>query len=256
MSDRGEVPNAWNLVGEMLTRPYPLRGRVAGPIIALLVLVPFYLVITAVTAGRTQHVPELALDRWLPVQPVWAPVYASHLVFVFLPVLLIRQEELIRRTFLGYVLVWSVGYVCFLAYPTGAGRPGEVAGNDFFAWSLRAVYAADPPRNCFPSLHVAHAFVSVLACGRVHRGVGLGAGLWAGLMALSTLFTKQHYVADVIAGIVLAGVAYAVFLRNCPREVVSESDRRVAPILLLGLVGVYALVVAGFWAAHRLGGFG
>lgn len=103
---------------------------------------------------------------------------------------------------------------------------------------------------------VAHVFISALACGRVHRGVGIAAGLWASLIALSTLFTKQHYVADVMAGIVLAGVAYAVFLRNCPREAVSELDRRAAPILLMGLVAFYARVVAGFWAAHPLGGFG
>ena len=237
----------------MLTRPYPLRPRVVVPAVALMLLVPVYLVIAEVTDGRTPQVPELGLDRLLPLQAFWALVYGSHLVFFFLPVLVMRQEEQIRRTFLAWLLVWSVGYACFLVYPTIAPRPTTVIGGGFFAWCLRGIYSADPPYNCFPSLHVAHAFVSALTCHRVHRGVGLAAGLWASLIALSTLFTKQHYVADVVAGLFLAGVAYVVFLRNCPRVATPELDRRAAPLLLLGLLGIYGLIVTGFWIAYRMG---
>ena len=239
----------------MLTRPYPLRPRVVAPAVVLMLLVPCYLVIAVVTHGRTLHVPELALDRMVPLQPAWSVIYLSYLLCPFLPMLLMRQEEQIRRTFLAWILVWIAGYVCFLVYPTVASRPanGEI-GEGFFAWFLRGIYDADPPRNCFPSLHVATPFVAALTCYRVHRGVGLAAGLWASLIALSTLFTKQHYVADVIAGICLASVAYAVFLHNCPREPAPDLDRRAAPLLLLGLFGIYALVVVGLWAAYQMRG--
>lgn len=257
MTHNTSAPDAdcsrWSLVLAMLKRPYPLRPRVALPIGALMLLVPLYLVIAALTDDRLLHMPELPLDRLVPVQPVWAPVYASHLLFVFLPVLLLRQEELIRRTFLAYLLVWITGYVCFLVYPTIAARTDEVAGTGFFVWCLRGIYAADPPRNCFPSLHVAHDFVSVLVVWRVHRGVGMAAGLWASLIAASTLFTKQHYVADVVAGIALAGVAHVVFLRNCPREDVLELDCRAAPFLLLGLLGLGGLILTGFYVAYQTG---
>ena len=237
----------------MLTRPFPLRLRVVVPAVTLMALVPCYLVIAAVTRGRTLHMPELPLDRMVPLQPAWAVIYLSYFIFPFLPVLVVRQEEQIRRTFLAWLLVWITGYVCFLLYPTILLRPanGEV-GEGFFAWFLRGIYDADPPRNCFPCLHVATPFVAALSCYRVHRGVGLAAGLWASLIALSTLFTKQHYVADVIAGIALAGVAYVVFLRNSPRVPTPELDRRAAPLLMLGLIGIYALVVAGLWVAYEV----
>ena len=236
----------------MLTRPFPLRRRVVVPAVALMLLVPCYLVIAAVTRGRTLHLPELALDRIVSVQPAWAPIYLSYFLFPFLPMLVIRQEELIRRTFLAWLMVWMVGYACFLVYPTILPRPIGEIGEGFFAWFLRGIYDADAPRNCLPSLHVASPFVAALACWRVHRGVGLAAGLWASLVALSTLFTKQHYVADVFAGIVLAGAAYAVFLRNCPRVAIPDLDRRAAPLLMLGLIGIYGLVVAGLWVAYLL----
>jgi membrane-associated phospholipid phosphatase len=241
------------MVVAMLTRPFPLRLRVVVPAITLMALVPCYLVIAAVTRGRTLHMPELPLDRMVPLQPAWAVIYLSYFIFPFLPVLVVRQEEQIRRTFLAWLLVWITGYVVFLLYPTILPRPasGEI-GDGFFAWFLRGIYDADPPRNCFPCLHVATPFVAALSCYRVHRGVGLAAGLWASLIALSTLFTKQHYVADIIAGIVLAGVAYAVFLRNCPRVPTPELDRRAAPLLMLGLIGIFALVVAGLWVAYEV----
>lgn len=234
----------------MLTRPFPLRPRVVVPAVTLMLLVPCYLVIAAVTRGRTLHMPECPLDRLIPLRPAWAPVYLSYFFVPFLPILIMRQEELIRRTILAWLSVWVAGYACFLVYPTTLPRPVEI-GEGFFAWFLQGVYDGDPPRNCFPSLHVATPFIAALGCWRVHRGVGLTAGLWAVIIALSTLFTKQHYVADVIAGIVLAGAAYLVFLRTCPPATIPELDRRAAPLLLAGLMGVYAVVVAGLWVAYR-----
>jgi membrane-associated phospholipid phosphatase len=234
----------------MLMRPFPLTARVVVPAVALMLLVPGYLVIAVATRGRTLHQPELALDRLMPVQPAWAVIYLSYLVFPFLTVLVIRQAEQIRRTFLAWLMVWIAGYACFLVYPTTLPRPMGEIGTGFFAWFLRGIYEADAPRNCFPSLHVATVVVSALAIRRVYRGVGLAVGAWAALIALSTVFTKQHYVADVITGTGLAGAAYAVCLRHGPRVACSEPDRRAAPVLLLGVIGIYGLVVAGLWVAY------
>lgn len=242
----------WSLVVELLNRPYPLTARVVVPAVLLMLIVPGYLVIGVVTRGQAQHHPELALDRMIPVRPAWAPVYLSYFLFPFLPLLVIRQEEQLRRTFLAWLMVWLVGYASFLVYPTTLPRPVGELEEGFFTWFLRGIYDADAPRNCFPSLHVATAFVAALACWRVHRGVGLATVLWASLVAVSTLFTKQHYVADVIAGIFLAGTAHFVFQRNSSREAIAHSERRAAPLLMAGLIGIYLLAVAGLWVAYLL----
>ena len=237
----------------MLTRPYPLTARVVGPAVAMMLLIPGYLIIPGLTRGRMLHQPELALDRLLPLWPAWAVIYISYLITPFLPVFVIRQEELLRRTFLAWLLVWLTGYASFLVYPTILPRPVGELGTGFFALFLRGVYDADAPRNCFPSLHVATVVVAALAIRRVHRGLGLAVGGWAALIALSTLFTKQHYVADVITGTLLAVAACALCFRNCPRAELSENDHRAAPVLVLGAIGVYGLVVAGLWVAYRIG---
>jgi membrane-associated phospholipid phosphatase len=85
----------------------------------------------------------------------------------------------------------------------------------------------------------------------VHRGVGFVAVLWASLIGVSTLYTKQHYVIDVIAGALAAYVAYVLFLSSYPRDAVPESDRRLAPFRALGVVGIFGIMVACLWGLYR-----
>jgi membrane-associated phospholipid phosphatase len=241
------------MVAESLTRPY----RVSLPMVVLVSLVPFYIFIGEMVRDRTLHVPELALDRVVPLQPAWALVYGPlYLFLILLPVLIVRQDEQIRRTVFAYLSVWIVAYVCFLLYPTTASRPDKVIGEGFAVWGLRFLYSADSPYNCFPSLHVAHSCVSALTCYRVHRRVGIAAALGAALVGVSTLFTKQHYVADVIAGVFLACMAYVVFLRSYPREATPELDRRLTPFLALVTIGIVGLAFVCFWVVYRLAGGG
>lgn len=240
----------WSTVKQAVTRPY----RVTIPMVLLVSLVPVYLVIAGRARAGVVHVPAVALDRLLPLAPTWALVYGALYAFlIVLPVFVIQQPELIRRTVWAYLTVWIVAYICFLVYPTVASRPDTVTGEGFAVWGLRFLYEADPPYNCFPSLHVAHSFVSALACYRVHRTLGFVALASASLVGISTLFTKQHYVADVIAGIVLALIAYAVFLRGASRASLSELERRVAPHLALVVAGLVAICFACYWVAYTLG---
>ena len=220
---------------------------------ALVSLVPLYFGIGSMTLGRPLHRPELALDRAVPLEPAWMLVYGSLFVWVLLPLLVVRQEQLFRRAMKAYLMVLTVAYVGFVTYPTVAPRPAEVLGEGFSAWCLRLQYSMDQEFNCFPSLHVAHSFVSALTSYRVHRGVGFAAVLWAVLIGVSTLFTKQHYVVDVIAGTLMAFAAYVLFLRGYPREAVAEIDRRRAPLRALGFVGIFASVVAFVWVLYRTG---
>ena len=202
------------LAAQSLNRPY----RVRPAMLLLVSLVPFYIVIATLVRERgIAFVPELALDRGIPLVPAWALVYGSLYASLIVP------------------------------------RPEAVIGAGFGAWSLRLLYGADPPFNCFPSIHVAHSFVSAFALGRVHLSTGIAALGAASLVALSTLFTKQHYVLDVGAGIVLAGVAYGIFLRGARRETVPDLDRRLAPVFALVIAALAAAGVIAAWVAYQLG---
>ncbi len=232
----------------LFARPQP----VTLPIVLLFSIIPFYLVIGEVVSGALLHAPELALDRALPVQPGWSVIYLSLYLAALLPVFVVHQPELIRRTVLAFLSAWLVAYAFFLAYPTVAPTRVAVVGDGFFDWMLRTIHAADIDYNCFPSLHVAQCVLAALVCHRVHRGVGVVAGVWALLVGLSTLFTKQHYIADVVAGAVLAWLVALVYLRGYPREATPALERRLAPLLALAAVAVYGVIVAMLYLAYAL----
>jgi membrane-associated phospholipid phosphatase len=229
-------------IAERLRQPYPN----SVPAILLALIIPGYHVVVAINRGRTVFMPELALDRAIPLEPVWMLAYGSIWIFAFLPVFVVRQPELTRRAMLAALTVIGVAYVGFLAYPTVLPRP-ETVGEGFFAKSLEVNYELDPPYNCFPSLHVAWAFVAALTCYRVHRGVGVVALVWATIIGVSTLYTKQHYVVDVIGGIAIGYLAYLLFLRGYPRDAIAETDRRLAPKRAMRAVWLYSAVVAFLW---------
>jgi membrane-associated phospholipid phosphatase len=239
----------WGMVAESLARPY----RVTVQMVLFFLLIPLYVYIASYATGRTVHAPAIAWDRALPLVPAWALVYGSLYVFlILLPVFVVRDQQLLDRTVFAYLAVWITAYSCFLAYPTIAPRPDAVAGGGFAVWGLRVLYDADPPYNCFPSLHVAHSFVSAFASFRVHRRVGIAASACALVVALSTLFTKQHYIADVVVGTLMALAAYVIFLRGHPRERVPELDRRLAPVFALGVLGIALVGLAGFWIFYMI----
>jgi membrane-associated phospholipid phosphatase len=79
---------------------------------------------------------------------------------------------------------------------------------------LAAVQRIDPPGNVFPSLHVAHTTLLATLLLRDRPVLGRIAVLMATLLALSTLTTKQHFLADVVAGYALAFAGRALALRT------------------------------------------
>jgi membrane-associated phospholipid phosphatase len=223
--------------------------------IGLVSLVPFYIFIPAVlVSGRILHVPAIRLDELIPLQPAWVFVYgALYLFLIVIPVLVVRDEQHIRRTVSAYLFVWLSAYAIFVSYPTVASRPLELEGNGFGVWGLGLLYSADPPYNCFPSLHVAHSFVSAFSCLRLQRGLGVVSCAAAVLVGVSTLLTKQHYIVDVVAGAALACIAYVAFLRRAHPPEAASQDRQAVAALAVGLLGLAAAGVAGAWAFHQWG---
>ena len=228
------------------------RSLLAGAAVAL---APMYFVIGFGLRGLPAHSPMLGLDRAWPLQPAWMLVYGSLYIFVvILPLVVIRDRQLGERTLRAYIAVMVVAYAGFLVYPTAAPPHPAIAASGFSAWTLRLAYDLDTPNNCFPSLHVAYAFVAALACGRVHRGVGVVAVIWAALIGLSTLFTKQHYVVDVIAGAGMGWLAGVMFLRGHARESLEPDVRDGAPARAAAAAVTYLVMAVAIGVVYVVRG--
>jgi membrane-associated phospholipid phosphatase len=163
---------------------------------------------------RSTELLRTWLDDAIPFWPwtswCYLPFYAG--VFV-LAIGGFRRRALFDRTARSVVLVMIVGAVCHLTIRAEYPRPVLLApyvglSAAFMGW----VQHVDAPGNVFPSLHVAHTTMLSVLLLRDRPVLGRVALVMATLLALSTLTTKQHFVADVLAGYLLAliGVTFAL----------------------------------------------
>ena len=178
-------------------------------------LIPMYFVIGQLTASRPHYQPYTWLDHAMPLWPAWIFVYATLYVCAFVvPILVVRGRPLIAQTLRGYLFVILVSYAIFWVYPTVAPRVDNPSANGIAERALQLFYDIDQPYGCFPSLHVAYSVVGAFACYRMHQTLGRGMLAWSVLIAVSTIYTKQHFAVDAVAGGVLGIAGCAVFLRT------------------------------------------
>jgi protein-tyrosine phosphatase/membrane-associated phospholipid phosphatase len=191
-------------------------------------------------------------ERRIPFVPLMIVPYMSiDLFFVLGPFLCRDRAELgtFRRRI---VLAIVAAGVVFLLFPLRFAfeRPA-VTG-----W-LGAVFdtfrTLDQPYNLFPSLHITLRTILVDLYARHTTGL-LRAGMhaWFSLIGLSTVFTYQHHVIDVVGGFVLAAVCFWA-VRDSPLTAPVVPDRRVATLYLTGFAFAVVLAVVGWpWTAILL----
>jgi membrane-associated phospholipid phosphatase len=78
------------------------------------------------------------------------------------------------------------------------------------ATAVTILQAQDPATNTFPSLHVANSLLCTAALHRAGHPAWRGVAVLAACIAVSVLLVKQHWIADVLGGAVLAGAGTAV----------------------------------------------
>ncbi len=161
-------------------------------------------------ARATLLPPEVErFDRFVPFRPSYVFLYITVYPLFLLPFLHARRPGTVIRLGLGYVVMLLVSYVVFLWMPVTFPRPSlPESAPSFAVWVLQIVHGQDPPWNCLPSTHCAVALLAALALLESDRRLGVWGVVTALSIGASTVFTKQHYIVDALAGFALAGVTH------------------------------------------------
>lgn len=195
------------------------------------------------------------LDDAIPFVLGSVVVYWSILPMALLPIFTLREPALFRRVALAYSAAISVSLAIFVAFPvTSAGirvATESNAASGFATWLLHLLYTLDPPLNLFPSLHLALATLAALSAWRVNRTLGAVALGWTACIAVSVCTTRQHFVADALAGIALGALAYgAIVARGSGARAHDASTGAAGLALYAALV---TLFYAGLFTAYVVG---
>lgn len=154
------------------------------------------------------------IDQALPVVPLFVVPYVSLQPFIYasLVIFLLFRARVFQSAVLSMIATFLVSYVFFALLQTYVDRP-VLTGSDVFTKMVRDVYAGDHPFNDFPSLHVSTSTIIAIHWWRFGGRFTWPLILWAALIALSTVMVRQHYVADIAGGLVLAFATSFFFLR-------------------------------------------
>ena len=162
----------------------------------------------AVVACRRFSAP---LDERIPYWPAWSWIYS----FLYYPAIVylnwtVTSARPFNHVAMSFFLLLAGQMAFFVFFPVEtpphwrAINRGRTLSERFLLFVRRF----DAPSNCFPSMHVSVAMLTAL---HAHASLGPLVFLFPALIALSCVFTKQHYLLDLPAGAALGWGAFQVF---------------------------------------------
>jgi hypothetical protein len=175
---------------------------------------------------QTLHIdPERSLDRWLAGHHTLGLAisdYYDNAHFVVTLSLLAwlwwRRADLYRPLRNSLVLVNVLAFVVFWLYPVApprmlAGFTDVVASTHAIgSWHTGALASQANQLAAMPSLHIAWAAWCTVVLWRIsaRAWVRAAAVLYPGLTAAAVLMTGNHFTLDILAGVLVMALAFAL----------------------------------------------
>jgi membrane-associated phospholipid phosphatase len=152
-----------------------------------------------------------AWDRQTPYLPLFALVYFSTYVFVVQPFFVVSDPRQFYLMLTSFIAISFISSLIHATLPSKIERVEQVTVGGLSGWMLGMFQKTCKPYGNFPSMHVGLS-VPVVAANFLLGGPLIGSLtlVWAILIALSTLYTKQHYIIDVLAGALGGALIYSV----------------------------------------------
>ena len=201
-----------------------LYGVIAG-IVTLILQHAIYLAAYGIAqkVGIEPISPKIAcIDDAIPLIPLFIIPYVWAYVYWGMAPMAVSKcsKEHFLDYLASYMLACIFGVVILVFVPTYMDRVAEglldTSRKGFLPALMRFWYSLDGGEmafNLFPSFHCINSTVSYLGvCGR--KEVPLWFRIYSLVVTVliyaSTLFVKQHFIADVIAGIAVALIAFFI----------------------------------------------
>ena len=174
-------------------------------------LVPKYMIHTALD-DRIPFVKEFVLPYLL-----WFPYIAYGLIFTG-----IHEKRDFNRLLIFLAGGMSAAYIIYMIYPNAQNLRPVITENDPLSLLVRMIYATDTPTNVCPSVHVINSLAvnsalqhsDAFAAKKFSKPAS---HVFTVLVCLSTVFIKQHSIADVIWGTVIS-VPFYILLYYLPER--------------------------------------
>lgn len=185
------------------------------------------------------YIPKIPFDNYIPLLPSFVIVYVFSYVFWiggFIAASKTEKDNYINFLFVIFLSIF-IGFLILWLAPTKMDRKAEglidaANKNGPFAWILNLVYSADGDEiaiNLFPSFHCLLSLCCYLAVFRrkeIHIWFRIYSLVMVVLISMSTVFTKQHYFVDILGGLAIPIIVYAViYFINPGKKILTKKNK-------------------------------
>ncbi len=164
--------------------------------------------VSAARAGVTRNV-AMAWEAGVPFVDWMLLPYMSSVPLLVSAFLWVPDRRALLTLSRRCLLVTSLGTLIFALWPLHIAAERPPSSVPLLGWLAVQLTQLDAPYNQWPSLHVAYCVILWPALASRMSGVfaRVALALWLLLVVLSTLFTRQHHLADLAGGAALGALA-------------------------------------------------
>lgn len=189
----------------------------AGFAVALYILVGYTLLSTwnvdRFADGAHTRALWTRLDRAVPVVPEAIWPYALYYILVMMPMFAVRRVRELAEVCTAYLLVTMSAWVVYALWPVRMEYPHLVCGGQISCDVLLRLWSMDMGVNVMPSLHAAHSALAALIFWSYRNKAWPLVALGSAAVSVAAVLTRQHYILDIVAGLLLALVVWALVRR-------------------------------------------
>ena len=176
------------------------------------------------TITQPKYIIHAPLDDLIPFNEWFVIPYCSWFLLLVAVTALLWWKDTASYDKLCLMMFSGMTFclIIYMLLPNGLDlRPTveEIGRSNPAMWVMQLLWKADASVNVCPSIHCQSTACMAIAISEsklaeerpVLRPIAL---VWAALICLSTVFTKQHSVLDVVCGLTVAVVWLPVLYRN------------------------------------------
>lgn len=170
-------------------------------------LIQFYFV--------SEHVFKTPLDDRIPFVAWFVIPYILYvIVLIVVFAMAAKNKHLFLATSKACFFAATVCNITFILFPTMILRP-EIFPSTIYDKIVLSIYSIDSALiSCFPSEHVTFSVLLNLCLIGINKRISYVFLPLTILIVLSTLFIKQHYIPDVLSGLLLAFLTYKLVFKK------------------------------------------
>jgi len=172
--------------------------------IAILAFLFFYMLPNHISFFLPKYLKLFDFELKIPVLTWTIWIYMSDYIYIVLAFYLLKNPININRMFYSFIIFCFLSSIIFYLYPTTYPRPLFTYDNNLSGYLFSFLHSIDTPNNCMPSLHVGMSYLLSYAFLYEQKKLFIWFFIWATLISISTLTTKQHYFLDIIGGVVFS----------------------------------------------------